>query len=378
VENFGDSKKSGPIVCFFKSIDYFHLSIICILSFIGIVFIYGIGQQIGGKIQNYWKIQCVWVCLGFLAWIFFSFIFDLKKLRLLTPLIYFLSIGLLLAVLIQGQEINAAKRWLSIAGFRFQPSEFAKIAFILILAWVLSVRNFDINKISCLFITGIIAFVPFFLICIEPDMGTASIIIPVFIFIIFAAKLNWKWILSIFAAFCVLVPAAYPFLKDYQKERILVFLDADRDPKNRGWNSLQAQLAVGSGGIAGKGFMKGTQYTLGFLPQTVSSTDFIFSVIGEETGFVGSASLVICYFLLCASILRTAAIAPDPFARYLATGAAALVFFHSFVNIGMTIRLMPITGVPLPFISYGGTVTTVFFSLMGMVNSINYNRKKKS
>lgn len=269
-----------------------------------------------------------------------------------------------------------ARRWLNIFGFRFQPSEMAKTAIILMLAWLLSLRDFDVNKFFHLCIVLLTAGIPFILICIEPDLGTAIVIIPLTFFVLFVGGLKWKWILSAILAIAILIPSAYPFLKEYQKERIRVFLDPNRDTKNRGWNSLQAELAVGSGGLYGKGFMQGTQHTLGFLPQTVSNTDFIFSVIGEETGFIGSASVVISYLLLCFSLLRTSAFAGDPFGKHIAAGVCALIFVHSFVNIGMTIRLLPVTGLPLPLISYGGTFTLNTLIMLGLANSAFFNRKK--
>jgi len=170
----------------------------------------------------------------------------------------------------------------------------------------------------------------------------------------------------------------YPFLKDYQKERILVFLNPDRDPLNQGWTSRQAILAVGSGGLAGKGFIKGTQNTLGFLPQSVSNSDLIFSVIAEESGFVGSILLIFLYFLLIFSILRTAYFSRDKFGYLLGVGVAAMFFEHSYINIGMNIRLMPITGLPLPLVSYGGSFMITTMVCLGIIQSVHIYRKKEN
>jgi rod shape determining protein RodA len=364
------------LIAFLRNFDFLHFAVVCLLAATGLVFVYGIGQQIGGKVQNYWKMQALWVCMGFALWIFFSFVFNPKNLRVLSPLIYLSSVILLIAVLVQGVEINSAKSWISIAGFRFQPSEFAKVALVLMLAWVLTLRNFNVNRFFGVLTIAVVTAIPFLLICLEPDLGTAMVIIPMVFFMIFAAKLSWKWMLAAAVALLITIPSSYPFLKDYQKERIRVFLDPQRDPKDRGWNSLQSQLAVGSGGISGKGFMQGTQHTLGFLPQTVSNTDFIFSVIGEETGFVGSSSVVLLYFLLCASLLRTAAAASDPFGKFVTLGVIAVIFAHSFINIAMTIKLLPVTGLPLPLISYGGSFTVVSMAMLGMANSAYYRRSR--
>ena len=375
MDNSLEKSRSSKFFVFLKNFDFIHFFTILFLSLTGLIFIYGIGQQIGGKLQDYWKMQAIWLASGFSCWAFISFFTDLKKIRVVAPFLYLTAIILLLIVLFQGQRVNMARRWLNIFGFRFQPSELAKTALIMMLAWLLTLREFNVNKFSHLFIILAAAGIPFILIGIEPDLGTAIVIIPVTFFILFIAGLKWKWILSALVAIIILIPSSYPFLKEYQKERIRVFLDPNRDTKNRGWNSLQAELAVGSGGLYGKGFMQGTQHTLGFLPQTVSNTDFIFSVIGEESGFIGSASLVISYMLLCFSLLRTAATA-DPFGKYIAAGVCALIFSHSFVNIGMTIRLLPVTGLPLPLISYGGTFTVNTLIMLGLANSAFYNRQK--
>ncbi|HRR28869.1 MAG TPA: rod shape-determining protein RodA [Victivallales bacterium] len=365
--------ENSNLALFLKRFDFLHFFVIISLSLSGVLFIYGIGQQVGGRIQDYWKMQIIWLAVGFSLWIYLSFFFDLKKLRLLAPIIFVISVLFLILVLFQGQRINMAKRWINIMGFRFQPSELAKTALVIMLAWILTLRDFNVNKLYHLLLCLIIAAIPFILICVEPDLGTAVVIIPLTFSMLFVAGLNKKWIFSGIIAMLILLPSAYPFLKEYQKERIRVFLDPNRDIRNRGWNSLQAELAVGSGGLYGKGFMQGTQHSLGFLPQTVSNTDFIFSVIGEEMGFIGSLGLVILYLSLCFSLLRTS-MSADPFGKYIAVGVCILIFIHSFINIGMTIRLLPVTGLPLPLISYGGTFTINTSILLGLANSAFYNR----
>ncbi|HOK04717.1 MAG TPA: rod shape-determining protein RodA [Victivallales bacterium] len=365
--------ENSNLALFLKRFDFLHFFVIISLSLSGVLFIYGIGQQVGGRIQDYWKMQIIWLAVGFSLWIYLSFFFDLKKLRLLAPIIFVISVLFLILVLFQGQRINMAKRWINIMGFRFQPSELAKTALVIMLAWILTLRDFNVNKLYHLLLCLIIAAIPFILICVEPDLGTAVVIIPLTFSMLFVAGLNKKWIFSGIIAMLILLPSAYPFLKEYQKERIRVFLDPNRDIRNRGWNSLQAELAVGSGGLYGKGFMQGTQHSLGFLPQTVSNTDFIFSVIGEEMGFIGSLGLVILYLSLCFSLLRTS-MSADPFGKYIAVGVCILIFIHSFINIGMTIRLLPVTGLPLPLISYGGTFTINTLILLGLANSAFYNR----
>lgn len=356
-------------------VDFIQLFAMAGLLAIGILFIYGTGQQVGFKATLLWKKQLLWAAIGFVVWIGMTFFLDYRKLTLFTPFFYIVCLIGLVLVLKLGVDLNGARRWFSIGGISIQPSEFAKFGVLLIAAWMLSIKGFDINKFHNLVLLGIVCGIPFILIVAEPDLGTSIVFIPMICSILIVAGLKWKWIfIGLFLA-CASVPSVYPFLKEYQKERILVFMNPERDPDNRGWNSLQSQLAVGSGGAYGKGFMQGTQNTLGFLPKNVSYTDFIYSVIAEESGFVGSVTVVFLYFLLIVSCLRAAVFAPDSFGRYIAVGIAGVFFAHSFVNIGMTIKIMPITGIPLPLISYGGTFTVVTMILLGFIQSI-YSRRQ--
>lgn len=375
------------------------IPLIALLS-IGVLFIYGTGQQIG--IERYeiaYKKQIVWIILGSIIWLSLA-LMDYRKLTFFVWPLYFLSIILLSVVLFHGKVIYGAQRWLSIGGINFQPSELAKLATLLADAWLLSRRSFKINEISSLLLLGAVTGLPFLLILIEPDLGSSLILITLVAALVFTAEISWKIILAPFVA--ILLYIAYvetswflsdqppvtdknrlemyvknyaPFLRTYQQERILVFLDPTRDMRNRGWNQYQAQLAVGSGGMWGKGFMQGTQNRLGFLPQTVSNSDFIFPVIAEEWGFVGTTSLVILYVILIASIIKTAIFSRDLFGRYIAIGTASIFLMHSVVNIGMSIRLAPVTGLPLPFLSYGGTFVVVSMAYMGLLQSIHRLRR---
>jgi len=372
-----DSKKSllSRALAVVTRIDFLQLFAVACLISIGITFIYGTGQQVGDKEALLWKKQLLWVGMGFIVWAYMAFFFDYRKLLVLVPFIYAACLIGLILVLKLGVDLNGARRWFSFAGISIQPSEFAKFGVLLMAAWILSIKEFDVNKLHHLLVLAIVCGVPFLLIVIEPDLGTSIVFIPMICSMVFAAGLKWKWIfLGLFLSVSA-VPAIYPFLKEYQKERIQVFLNPERDPDNRGWNSLQSQLAVGSGGAYGKGFMRGTQNTLGFLPKNVSYTDFIYSVIAEESGFVGSVAVVFLYFLLIVSALRAALFAPDNFGRYIAVGIAGVLFVHSFVNIGMTIKIMPITGIPLPLISYGGTFMLVTMAFLGFIQSI-YSRRQ--
>jgi rod shape determining protein RodA len=367
-------------------LDYFQIVPMLALSLIGIFFIYGTGQQVGGNAAGaFWKKQVLWFIIGFCFWIYLAFT-DYRNFKHWSAVIYVLSVIALVMVLVFGLKIYGARRWLQFAGVRLQPSEFAKFAVLLMLATVMSLKNFNENKFLNLLIIAGIAFLPFVLILVEPDLGSSLVIIPIVGALLFVSRFKFKYMIIGGLIASVLIVAEilnekheiHPLLKGYQKERILVFLYPERDPENRGWNQRQSELAVGSGGFYGKGFMQGTQNTLGFLPQTVSNTDFIFSVIAEETGFMGAFFIVSMYALLIAAAIRTAAIARDQFGAFLAAGIAAIFFMHSVVNIGMSVRLMPVTGLPLPLVSYGGSFMLSSMIYLGLLQSIYIHRRKNS
>jgi rod shape determining protein RodA len=325
---------------------------------------------VGGN-PDIWKKQLFFISVGFAIWTVLACI-DYRIWKQWALVVYLAGIVSLTLVLFFGEYRWGARRWFSLFHmFSVQPSEFAKLAVFLMSAWVLSLRGFNIDDLR--HVAGFLAItlVPFILILVEPDLGSSIILWPITGALLFAAGLKWKWILIAVVSLLILTPSSYPFLSGYQKERVLVFLDPSRDPSNKGWNSRQSELAVGSGGLFGKGLFQSTQSTLGFLPKTVANSDFIFSVIAEENGFVGSLVILGCYMLLIASTIRTAAMAKDPFGRYLAVGAGTLLFIHSFVNIGMTVRLMPVTGLPLPLVSLGGSFVISTMISLGILQSIH-------
>ena len=364
------SLPTGKIVRFFICFDYLQMIPMFLLLLLGIYYVYSTGQQVGGN-PVIWKKQLVFIICGCFMWGGLSFV-NYKFWKQWALIIYIVGVASLILVLFIGQYRYGARRWFSIFGFlSVQPSEFAKLSILLMSAWILSLRGFKVHDLKHLAGFILITTVPFVLILIEPDLGSSIILWPVAAALLFVANLKWKWIIIAILAIMIFIPVAYTFiLRDYQKERILVFLDPGRDPNNKGWNSRQSQLAVGSGGMWGKGPMQSTQSTLGFLPKTVANSDFIFSVIAEETGFVGSSIVMFLYAMLVLSAFRTAAIATDPFGKYLAVGIGSVIFIHSVVNIGMTIRLMPVTGLPLPLVSLGGSFIISTMISLGLLQSI--------
>lgn len=368
------SQVSAILRSVFFRFDYKQLIPMFVLLLIGISFVYGIGQQVGGVgAEIYWRRQIQWASIGLVLWLLMA-LFDYRKYGFLALFLWPISIALLGIVLKFGVDRFGAKRWFSLFGFSVQPSEIAKLCTIVFLAWLLSRKDIDVNKLKWFFLSLLILAVPAFLIFQQPNLSTALTVLICGTAVIFTARLKVKIILIITAIAAILAPIGYGMLRDYHKERIAVFLDASKDPLNAGWNQMQSELAVGSGGLTGKGFMHGTQNNLGYLPQTVSNSDFIFSVIAEETGFLGAAVVIAMYVLLMISIFSTAITAQDDFGRYLCAGIGAMFALHSIVNMGMTIRMMPVTGLPLPLVSYGGTFMVTSLMALGIVQSVYSKR----
>ena len=296
--------------------------------------------------------------------------------------IYLGSLALLLLVLVAGRKVYGAYRWLVILGVPVQPSEFAKVAMVLVLARVLGGGAIHPRAFASVGVTLLLMALPFGLILVEPDLGTAMVLGPTAVFMLFAAGGALRYLLGLGAlgvagVGLALSPLARFALSDYQMERIHTFLDPSRDPLGSGWNALQSAIAVGSGGWSGKGFLNGTQSVLGFLPRTVSPTDFIFPVIAEEKGFIGASLLLLAFAALLTCYIRTAWTAKEPAGSLLATGIASLLFCHVFVNIGMTIGLLPITGLPLPLVSSGGSFMVSTLAGFGLVQSVHVRRMRR-
>ena len=284
---------------------------------------------------------------------------------------YAIGIILLIAVALFGDVSKGARRWLDIGIMRAQPSELMKIAVPLMLAWyfqnreaALRLRDFGIAALLLLLPVGLIAR--------QPDLGTAILVLAAGFYVIFLAGLSWKVLVGLVAAALAAAPLAWTFLHDYQRARIITLLDPEKDPLGKGFHIIQSTIAIGSGGVFGKGWGQGTQAQLEFIPER--HTDFIFSVLSEEFGLVGNVALLVLYSLLIGRGLMIAAQAPTVFTRLLA-GAITLIFFtYAFVNMGMVSGILPVVGVPLPFVSYGGTALVTLFAGIGILMSIHKHR----
>jgi rod shape determining protein RodA len=291
--------------------------------------------------------------------------------RAAVPL-YVVAVLLLIGVALFGVVVNGSRRWLNLGFMRFQPSELMKVAMPLMLAWYFQKFEGRIGWKDFALAAVLIA-VPTFLIKRQPDLGTSLLIAASGFYVLFLAGLSWKIIIGLFALGAGAAPLLWPHLHDYQRERILTFLDPTRDPLGTGYHSTQASIAIGSGGVTGKGWLNGTQTHLDFLPER--HTDFIFAVFGEEFGLIGNAFLLLLYLLLIGRGMMIAANASTLFGRLMAGSVTLMFFTYALVNMGMVSGVLPVVGVPLPFVSYGGTALVSLFIGLGILMSVQAHRK---
>ncbi|SDF34211.1 cell elongation-specific peptidoglycan biosynthesis regulator RodA [Pseudomonas seleniipraecipitans] len=291
-----------------------------------------------------------------------------------VPLGYLGGVALLVVVDVMGHNAMGATRWINIPGvIRFQPSEFMKILMPATMAWYLSKRTLP-PSLKHVAVSLALIVTPFVLILLQPDLGTSVLILASGAFVLFMAGLQWRWIVGAVAALAPIATAMWFFvMHDYQKRRVLTFMNPESDPLGAGWNIIQSKAAIGSGGVFGKGWLMGTQSHLDFLPE--SHTDFIIAVLAEEFGLIGVCLLLLLYVLLIARGLVITVQAQTLFGKLLAGGLTMTFFVYVFINIGMVSGLLPVVGVPLPFISYGGTSLITLLSSFGILMSIHTHRK---
>ena len=351
-----------------QSINYPLLGLIITLFFVGLAALYSISN---GDFNSWPLKHSQRFILGLIIF-FLVIFFDLRLIFGYAYLIFFLSIISLAIIPFFGIESNGATRWINIAGISLQPSEFVKYTLILALAKYFHSINNDSSFIKTLIIPLIITIVPVFLVITQPDLGTALIILLGGISLFWISGLNYKYfIVGVFSILCSL-PVLWQYLKDYQKERVLTFFNPERDPLGNGYHIMQSKIALGSGGIFGKGYMEGTQSHLNFLPEM--QTDFIFTMLGEEFGFIGTLILLFIYAALIMISIRLALKSRSLFSKYLSLGVCNVFFIYVFVNIGMVTGLLPVVGVPLPFISYGGSSMLAVMFGFGLLMNCYINR----
>ncbi len=333
----------------------------------GLAILYGAGGQDQGMVYR----QAVRLVLSFGVMLVLAQLSP-QFLRLWTPWVFGLGLLLLLLTLHSGHIGRGAQRWLSLGVVRFQPSEIMKIAVPMMVAWYLHDKPLPPGWRQLPMVL-LIVLVPVLLVGVQPDLGTALLIMSAGAFGIFLSGLRWRVIVLIFLLLAVATPLVWHFMHAYQRDRVLTFLNPQRDPLGAGYHIIQSQIAIGSGGVFGKGWLHGTQSQLDFLPE--SSTDFIFAVLGEEFGFIGTLALIGLYGFIVARSLFIAMRAQDTFSR-LTAGSLSMAFFtYVFINSGMVSGIVPVVGVPLPLISYGGTSMVTLMAGFGILMSIHSHRK---
>jgi len=356
-----------------QNFDWLTLSIVIVISIIGILTIFSATRlpSAGESVQATFYIkQMVWLVISLLALVLFIS-FDYVWLGRIALPLYVTGLVLLLIVLIAGRTGMGAQRWISLGPLSFQPSEFFKLMFIVMLSSYYSFIRESLGISGLLRVFFLIVLVPFILLFKQPDLGTAIVVFLIFISISLAKGLHRKVIIMIVAVGIISLPflgnIMWTGLKDYQKNRIIAFIDPEVDPSGIGYHINQSKIAIGSGEFFGKGYLEGTQGPFRFLPE--KHTDFIFAVFAEEWGFMGSVLLLSLYLLLILRGLDTANKAKDDFGRLLALGITFMFSIYFFINVGMTLGIMPVVGIPLPFMSYGGTaLLSNYISIAVLIN----------
>jgi rod shape determining protein RodA len=299
---------------------------------------------------------------------------DYHSLLHYVPGMYVGAVLALLITYVVGDSAYGSRRWIPLGGgFHLQVSEFVKLVIILLVARYLTDLKTDVLEVREVLKLAALVAVPTVLVLKQPDLGTSVAYLSTLIAGAFLAGLRWKYVAAIAIVAVIVVPVSWQhFLTDYQKARLVSFMDPERDPQGKGYQLIQSQIAVGSGGMFGKGVTKGTQTQLRFLP--VPHKDFIFSAFSEEHGFAGVVVLLALFFMLVMRIIENAQTAPDRAGMYICMGVASLLLYHILVNIGMVVGLMPVTGIPLPFMSFGGSSIWTDFLALGLVNNVRLRR----
>ncbi len=354
-----------------KNLDYILLISVILLSVLSVFVMYSTD---GGEILFHTKNHFVKLAVFFPLMIFVAF-FNIKFWHNFSYIIYFIVILLLIYVSFFGLKSSGSKRWMDLYLFVLQPSELMKIAIIMCLAkYFHRIKIENVNSFTSITIVLSIIIIPIIFVISQPDLGTSILIALSGLIILWLGGMKIKYFIYSFITFLISLPFIISFLKPYQKLRILTFLDPDRDPLGAGYQIIQSKIAIGSGGLNGKGFLKGTQSYLDFLPE--KHTDFIFTLFSEEFGFIGSVGLLILYSIIIFRIVRIGAISRSNFARLFCFGYAFAIFIYIVVNLSMVLGLLPIVGSPLPIMSYGGSSMLATMIGFGIVLSAKINHKQ--
>jgi rod shape determining protein RodA len=351
------------------NVDWVLLGTTLVLSLMGVAMVYS-ATQAGQKPDLYLK-QLALVALGTVG-LALAAALDYRRLADRAVLLYVLALLALVYVLRFGPLIGGTRRWIVLGGFQLQPSELVKLATAVFVAKVFSEFRQESLGLREVVLPGAAVGLLALLIAREPDLGTAACLVPVFLAVAFLAGLRMRAVLGLGAALVLSAGLAWPLLKDYQKTRIYTFLDPSLDPKGAGYQKIQSQIAVGAGGLLGRGFLEGSQAQLGYLP--ARHTDFVFSVLAEETGFVGVFVALALYLLVLWRMLETARLARDRLGAFLVAGVSTAFAFQVVYNVGMVAGLLPVKGLPLPLMSYGGSSVVSSLTGIGLVLSVRMRR----
>ncbi|MDB9822255.1 rod shape-determining protein RodA [Deltaproteobacteria bacterium] len=355
-----------------QNFDWILLLILILIGAISILNLYSATFPIRDAGGSHIFIKQIYAFLIGFAILLMITTFDYHILERLAYPLYFLSLSLLVLVLIMGRVYYGSQRWLSLGGFTFQPSEFAKIALVIVLAKYFTSREYTEYRLRDLWRPFILIMIPFLLTLREPDLGTALILVIISFSIILFMKIKWNSFMILIIASILSAPFIWFTLEEYQKKRILTFIKPETDPLGAGYHIIQSKIAVGSGLLWGKGFLKGTQTRLHFLPEQHS--DFVFSVLAEEWGFAGSAILLMLYLFLILWGINIAKNSKDMFGTVLSVGIISIVFWQLVINVSMTIGLLPVVGIPLVFFSSGGSSIVTTMAGMGLLMSVSMRR----
>ncbi len=364
----------AKLLRFLKSVDWLVLIPAVYLLIVGVVVQYAIlfktrGEQIDFTLDT--QIVSIVVGVGAVAFLALAKPLGWRKYAVAA---YILSLGLLGLVIFSNQEAGGAVRWVSVGGFQFQPSELAKLTTILMLARLFDHKTTAVNRFNKVLSSLFIVVLPAGLVLLQPDLGSAVVFVFIWIAMILASKMKYSRLVVVGLVVVATIIISVPFMADYQQQRLVSYFNPSSDEAGANYNSIQATIAIGSGGLFGNGLDSGTQSQLNFLPS--QHTDFIFAVTAEKLGVLGAGSVILALSVLIGRIMVLGINVRDKFQRGVVVGIGALLFFHAFVNIGMNLSLLPVTGLPLPFVSYGGTFMAVTIISIGMVLIISFGQNK--
>lgn len=349
------------------------LGLTCILFFCGVLNLYsasGFRLEDGMSVAPYYQKQLIWGLMGMFGMLFVM-LFDYRHLRTMAWPLFWVTCIMLLAVFFMGKTIYGARRWLDLGFMNFQPSEMAKICILIIGARILARERESLGFTRLAYVVGV-GLIPAAMVIRQPDLGSGLSILMILGGMILYHGMTPRVFKTLLITIPAMLPLSWFFLHDYQKQRILTFLDPTKDPLGAGYHIIQSEIAIGSGRFWGKGFLAGTQSQLRFLPE--KHTDFAVAVFGEEWGFAGTMILLTLFCVFLYQMVVIARDAKDMFGSYLAAGVFFYFFWQILINMGMVLGLMPVVGIPLPFISYGGSATLVNFFLIGLVLNVSMRR----